>query len=254
MREDSSRAEPARRGRDKAGSAITDQPEYALRMRVLVVEDDPLVGDAVRQALLATGFAADLVSTAESARTALAAESFDLAILDIGLPRESGIALLQGLRSRGKTLPVLMLTARDSVSDRVTALDLGADDYVTKPFEVPELVARCRALIRRANAVASARVAFGKLQVDMAHREVSAAGKPLSLTQREWAILECLVLNAGRVVSKDKLMSAIADWSTDLTPNAVEQYVSRLRGKLGDAAQIRAVRGMGYRLDDSSGA
>jgi two-component system, OmpR family, response regulator len=221
-------------------------------MRVLVVEDDVLVGDAVRQALVAAGFAADLVGSAEAARTALMAESFDLAVLDIGLPRESGIRLLQGLRSRGKTLPVLMLTARDGITDRVTALDLGADDYVTKPFDVQELVARCRALIRRANAVASAHVVFGDLQVDLAHREVFAAGDAVNVTQREWAILECLVLNAGRVVSKEKLMSAVADWSTDLTPNAVEQYVSRLRGKLGAVAKIRVVRGMGYRLDEGA--
>jgi DNA-binding response OmpR family regulator len=219
-------------------------------MRVLIVEDDPLVGDAVRRALQAAGFAADLVGSAESARSALQAESFDLAVVDIGLPRESGLRLLQGLRSRGKIVPVLMLTARDGLTDRVTALDLGADDYVTKPFQVPELVARCRALIRRANAVASTRVTFGNLEVDMAHREVSVGGERLSLTQREWAILECFVLNAGRLVSKDKLLSAIAGWTDELTPNAVEQYVSRLRSKLGTAAEIRSVRGMGYRLDD----
>jgi DNA-binding response OmpR family regulator len=221
-------------------------------MRVLIVEDDPLVGDAVRRALEAAGFAADLVGTAESARSALQAEAFDLAVVDIGLPRENGLRLLQGLRSRGTIVPVLMLTARDGLSDRVTALDLGADDYVTKPFQVPELVARCRALIRRANAVASTRVTFGHLEVDMAHREVSVGGEPLSLTQREWAILECFVLNAGRLVSKDKLLSAISGWSDDLTPNAVEQYVSRLRAKLGSAAEIRSVRGMGYRLDETA--
>jgi DNA-binding response OmpR family regulator len=221
-------------------------------VRVLVVEDDILVGDAVRRALVAAGFAADLVGSAEAAKSAVMAESFDLAVLDIGLPRENGMRLLQDLRTKGETLPVLMLTARDGASDRVTALDLGADDYVTKPFQTPELIARCRALIRRANAVASGRVVFGRLQIDLAHGEVIADGKPLSLTQREWSILECLVLNAGRVVSKAKLMSAIADWSTDLTPNAVEQYVSRLRAKLGAAAIIRAVRGMGYRLDESS--
>jgi DNA-binding response OmpR family regulator len=220
-------------------------------MRVLVVEDDFLVGDSVRQALAAGGFAADLVASAEAAKAALAAEPFDLAIVDIGLPQENGMTLLQGLRRRGKTLPVLMLTARDGVDDRVTALDLGADDYLTKPFQTVELIARCRALIRRANAVASARVAFGALEIDIAHREAAAAGEPLSLTQREWSILECLALNAGRVVSKAKLMSAITDWSTDLTENAIEQYVSRLRAKLGSAAQIRVVRGMGYRLDES---
>jgi DNA-binding response OmpR family regulator len=220
-------------------------------MRVLIVEDDALLGDAVRRSLEAAGFAADLVGTADSARGALQAEPFDLAILDIGLPRESGLRLLQGLRSRGTVLPVLMLTARDAVSDRVTALDLGADDYMTKPFEVPELVARCRALIRRAHAHASSHVAFGQLTVDIARKQVVASGRELELTQREWAILECLVLNAGRLVSKDKLLASISDWSDELTPNAVEQYVSRLRAKLGAAAQIRAVRGMGYRFDES---
>lgn len=240
-----------RSGYGHQGSAGELREAHSPPMRVLVVEDDPLVGDAVRQALAAAGFAADLVNSAEAAKTALMAEPFDLAVVDIGLPRESGIGLLQGLRSRGKTLPVLMLTARDGISDRVTALDLGADDYVTKPFQVPELIARCRALIRRAHAVASAKVVFGKLQVDVAHHEAFAAGRPLSLTQREWAILECLVMNAGRIVTKDKLMSSVADWSTELTPNAIEQYVSRLRAKLGSAATIRVVRGMGYRLDES---
>jgi DNA-binding response OmpR family regulator len=219
-------------------------------MRVLVVEDDALVSDAVRLALVAAGFAADLVGSADSARSALKSENFDLMVIDIGLPQESGLRLLQALRSRGNVTPALILTARDGLSDRVTALDLGADDYLTKPFHVPELVARCRALIRRANAVASSRVTFGHLELDLAHREVNVAGSMLDLTQREWAILECLVLNAGRLVSKDRLLHAVADWSHDLTPNAVEQYVSRLRGKLGTAATIRSVRGMGYRLDE----
>ena len=219
-------------------------------MRVLIVEDDPLLGDAVRLALGNAGFAADLVGTAEAARSALQAEPFDLAIVDIGLPRENGLRLVQGLRGRGKTIPVLMLTARDGLSDRVTALDLGADDYMTKPFEVPELVARCRALIRRAHAVASSRVTFGELEIDIVHKRVVVEGRALDLTQREWAIFECLVLNAGRLVSKDKLLASISDWSEELTANAVEQYVSRLRGKLGAAAQIRAIRGMGYRFDE----
>jgi DNA-binding response OmpR family regulator len=219
-------------------------------MRVLIVEDDALLGDAVRLVLGNAGFAADLVGTAEAARSALQAEPFDLAIVDIGLPRENGLRLVQGLRGRGKTIPVLMLTARDGLSDRVTALDLGADDYMTKPFETPELVARCRALIRRAHAVASSRVTFGDLEIDVAHKKAAVAGRDLDLTQREWAILECLVLNAGRLVSKDKLLASISDWSEELTANAVEQYVSRLRAKLGTAAQIRAVRGMGYRFDE----
>jgi DNA-binding response OmpR family regulator len=222
-------------------------------MRVLVVEDDALVGDAVKRALEDAHFAVDLVGTADLARTALKAEPFDLVVLDIGLPRESGLRLLQGLRGRGETLPVLMLTARDALSDRVTALDLGADDYLTKPFHVPELVARCRALIRRSHAVTTSRVTLGALSIDLSHREVTANGARLALTEREWAILECFVLNAGRLVSKTRLMSAVADADDELTPNAIEQYVSRLRTKLGDAADIRAVRGMGYRLDERAG-
>jgi DNA-binding response OmpR family regulator len=219
-------------------------------MRVLVVEDDPLVGDGIRRALTGGGFAADLVSSAEAAKTALDTESFDLVIADIGLPRQDGLQLVRSLRSRGQVIPILILTARDGLEDRVTALDLGADDYLTKPFQVPELLARCRALIRRSNSVANPRIAFGDLELDTTRKSVTAAGKALELSQREWAILECMILNAGHIVSKNKLMSTIADWSEDLTLNAVEVYVSRLRAKLGNAAVISTVRGMGYRIDE----
>ena len=219
-------------------------------MRVLVVEDDPLVGDGVRRALNAAGFAADLVSSAEAAKSALDTESFDLVIADIGLPRQDGLQLVRSLRNRGQAVPVLILTARDGLEDRVTALDLGADDYLTKPFQVPELLARCRALIRRANSVANPKITFGDLELDTTRKCVTAAGKMLELSQREWAILECLILNAGHIVSKNKLMSTIADWSEDLTLNAVEVYVSRVRAKLGGAAVISTIRGMGYRIDE----
>jgi DNA-binding response OmpR family regulator len=219
-------------------------------MRVLVVEDDRVVGDAVQRALSLEGFAADHVDTAERARSALHTEPFDLAIVDIGLPREDGLQLVRELRRTGRNLPILMLTARDGLSDRVTALDLGADDYLTKPFQVAELMARCRALVRRANGVASTKVALGSLELDLATREAYRAGAPLDLTKREWSVLECLVLNAGRIVSKERLMSAVTSWSEDITPNAVEVYVSRVRSKLGDAAVIRVIRGLGYRLDE----
>ncbi len=172
-------------------------------MRVLVVEDDRVVGDAVQRALTLQGFAVDHVVSAEHARAALHTDDFDLAIVDIGLPQDDGLTLVRELRRRGVNLPVLMLTARDGLSDRVTALDLGADDYLTKPFQVAELLARCRALVRRANGVASAKLAFGPLQLDLAHREATCAGNPLDLTRREWLVLECLVLNAGRIVSKE---------------------------------------------------
>jgi DNA-binding response OmpR family regulator len=220
-------------------------------MRVLVVEDDQVVGDAVQRALSLDGFAVDHVETAEHAKAALQTESFDLAIVDIGLPREDGLQLVRDWRRKGRNVPVLMLTARDGLSDRVNALDLGADDYLTKPFQVAELLARCRALVRRANGAASSLIVFGSLKLDLAHKEASQGDLPLDLTRREWSILECLVLNAGRVVSKEKLMSAVASWNEEISPNAVEVYVSRLRAKLGDAAVIRVIRGLGYRLDDA---
>jgi DNA-binding response OmpR family regulator len=220
-------------------------------MRFLVVEDDHVVADAVQQALLRAGFAVDHAETAERAKAALHSESIDLAIVDIGLPREDGLQLLRDLRRRGRGLPILMLTARDGLSDRVTALDLGADDYLTKPFQVEELLARCRALVRRAHGAASAELKFGALRLDLAHREAFRGETSLDLTRREWSILECLVLNSGRIVSKDKLMSAVTSWDDDITPNAVEVYVSRLRSKLGDAALVRVIRGLGYRLDDN---
>jgi DNA-binding response OmpR family regulator len=221
-------------------------------MRVLVVEDDRVVGDAVQRALSREGFAADHVGSAERARAAVESENFDLAIVDIGLPRQDGLQLVRELRSSGRKLPILMLTARDGLSDRVTALDLGADDYLTKPFQVAELLARCRALVRRANGVATTKLTFGALDLDMAHRQASCAGVPMELTRREWSVLECLVLNAGRIVSKERLMSAVTSWNDEITPNAVEVYVSRVRAKLGDAAVIRVIRGLGYRLDDAN--
>jgi DNA-binding response OmpR family regulator len=218
-------------------------------MRVLIVEDDALVADAVQRALAAAGFAVDLVASAEAAGSALHTEPFDLAIVDIGLPHTSGLQLVREARRRGLSLPVLILTARDGLDDRVAALDLGADDYLTKPFQVPELIARCRALIRRAHAVSSTQIALGPLHLDLAHREARVRDEPIELTHREWSILECLVFNAGRIVSRERLRSAVVNWSEDITPNAIEVYVSRLRAKLGDAADIRAVRGMGYRFD-----
>lgn len=221
-------------------------------MRVLIAEDDPLVGDAVKRALISASFAADLVTNAEAAKAAVFADSFDLMIVDIGLPKENGLELVKSLRVRGKLVPVLMLTARDGLEDRVAALDLGADDYLTKPFQVAELIARCRALIRRANAVASTQLSIGQLKLDVARKEAMVGDTVLELTNREWSILECLAMNLGHIVSKDKLMSSIASFTEDLTPNAVEVYVSRLRAKLGDAAAIRAVRGMGYRIDETS--
>jgi len=221
-------------------------------MRILVVEDDALVADAIGRGLEKAGYAVDRVESAERAATALEAEAFDLAVVDIGLPGADGLALLQRMRRGGVALPVLILTARDGLADRVSALDLGADDYLVKPFALPELVARCRALIRRSRSSTSAQLAIGDLLLDFSARRVEAAGKEVGLTRREWAVLECLALNVGRVVAKDKLLQAIANWDADIGANAIEVYVSRLRNKLGANVPIRTVRGLGYRLDETA--
>jgi len=221
-------------------------------MRILVVEDNDLVADAITLGLSAAGFAVDRSASAEAANSALATEHFDLLVVDVGLPGQDGLALVRRLRSRGATQPVLILTARDTLAIKVEALNLGADDFLLKPFEQDELIARCRALIRRANLYAGEQVNLGRMRLDVAGRMLRIDETAVDLTGREWLVLECLALNAGRVVSKERLQQAIASFDQALTPNAVEVYVSRVRAKLGDAAVIRTVRGLGYRLDDPS--
>jgi two-component system OmpR family response regulator len=218
--------------------------------QVLVVEDDRVVGNAVQRSLLVDGYAVHHAQTAEQAKVAVHFVAFDVAIVDIGLPDQDGLQLVSELRRTGFTLPVLMLTARDAPSDRATALALGANDYMTKPFRITELLARCQALVRHAESVANAEFVFGDLKLDRVHRHASRAGVPLNLSSCEWLVLECLVLNAGRIVSRDKLVSGVTQSGTDRTPIAVEDTVSRLRGKLGDTAVIHVIRGLGYRLDD----
>jgi len=219
-------------------------------MRILVVEDDALVADALCRGLGEAGFAVDHVGSAERAEAALGAENFDLAVVDIGLPGIDGLTLVRRLRAAGQIVPILILTARDGLADRVDALDLGADDYLIKPFVLPELAARCRALIRRLRSAVSAQLAIGGLALDLAGRVARIDGEALDLTRREWSILECLALQAGHVVAKERLLQAIASWDEEISHNAIEVYVSRLRAKLGSAAAIRTVRGLGYRLDD----
>ena len=220
-------------------------------MRALIVEDDEVLADAIRQALGADGHSVDRVGSVEGARSALHAEEFDLAILDIGLSGGgNGLNLLREWRRQGRHLPVLMLTARDGLTDRVTALDLGADDYLTKPFQVLELLARCRALLRRAHGMARSEVTIGSLVLDLARKESRIAGSPVEFTKREWAILECLALNAGHIVTRDKLLASVTGWGEEITPNAVEVYISRLRAKLDPAVTVTAIRGLGYRLDE----
>jgi len=220
-------------------------------MRILVVEDDSLVADAIRRGLCMAGFAVDCTSDAQQAANALAAEHFDLSVLDIALPGVDGLTFLRRLRNSGSQLPVLILTARETLATKVEALDLGADDFLVKPFEQSELAARCRALIRRSNLHSSGQLTLGRMRIDMTGRQLYVAGEPIELTGREWSILECLALNSGRIVSKERLQQAVASWDEAITPNAVEVHVSRVRAKLGDSAVLRAVRGLGYRLDES---
>lgn len=219
-------------------------------MRVLIVEDDEVIASTMSRALTRHGYVVDHVPSAEAASTALLSEQFDLAIVDLGLPQEDGTSLVKRIRRTHKTLPVLVVTARDSIADRVDTLDMGADDYLVKPVALAELLARCRAHIRRARAVASSKVEVGSLCVDLEGRRAAVAGESLELTRREWLALEYLAVNAGRIVSKERLLDAITSAPQDLSLNSVEAVVSRLRPKLGGAARIRTVRGLGYRLDD----
>lgn len=220
-------------------------------MRILVVEDDSLVADGMVRGLSQSGFAVDRVSSAEMAEAAMQREIVDLLLVDLGLPGMDGFELVRRMRRAGKSLPVLIVTARDGLADRVNALDIGGDDYLVKPVALPELVARCRALIRRSKAAGNPQVEVGEVRLDLPRREARVRGEPLDLTPREWAVLECLALHAGQVVRKERLQQAVSSWNDDITTNALEVYVSRLRGKLGDAVSIRTVRGLGYRLDES---
>jgi two-component system OmpR family response regulator len=220
-------------------------------MRILLVEDDPLVSDAIVRGLATAGYVVDAVVDAESVQGRLDTIHYDLAIVDLGLPGEDGFALVRRLRRDGSPLPLLIVTARDGLDDRVNALDLGADDYLVKPFALPELAARCRALIRRATAATANEMVVGRLRIDLAgRRAIDDTGRVLELTRREWSILECLAHHSGRVVSKERLIQAIVSWDEEISGNAIEVHVSRLRAKLGEAATVRGIRGLGYRLDD----
>lgn len=219
-------------------------------MRLLLVEDDVMVASGIKLGLCNAGYAVDWVGSAERALEAAHAEAFDAAIIDIGLPRTDGLELTAALRAAGRTMPVLILTARDALHDRVQGLDMGADDYMVKPFELPELLARLRALLRRSQAATSAVLSFGPIDMDTAYRHVKVHGQPLELGPREWTVLEYLLLQAPKPAAKDKLLQALTGWDKEITLNAIEVYISRLRSKLdGSGVVLRAIRGFGYRLE-----
>ncbi len=224
-------------------------------MRLLLVEDDVMVASGIKLGLTDAGYTVDWVGSAERAEAVLDKDSFDAAILDIGLPGVDGLELTRRVRSRGLSMPVLILTARDALSDRVQGLDLGADDYMVKPFELPELLARLRALLRRSQAATTAVLSIGALEMDTAQRRATLAGQPLELGPREWTVLEYMLLQAPKPAAKDKLLAALTGWDKEITPNAIEVYVSRLRGKLEPAGiRLRAIRGFGYRLECADAA
>jgi DNA-binding response OmpR family regulator len=220
-------------------------------VRLLVVEDDDIVADAITRGLAAANYAVHRVASAESAQAALAAEEFALAVIDVGLPGTDGLSLVRRLRSAGKTLPTLILTARCTLADKVKALDLGADDFMSKPFEAAELAARCRALMRRSSGALNGIIKLNRLSVDLTGKRLCIDETEVELTAREWLVLECLVRRMGLIVSKDRLQQAVANPDQDITANAVEVQISRLRAKLGDAANIRSLRGLGYRLEEA---
>lgn len=217
-------------------------------MRLLLVEDDPLLGDGIRVGLQQSGFVVDWVKDGLAAKLALEAEAYALVVLDLGLPRLSGTDLLKWLRATGNDTPVLILTARDAVGDRVGGLDAGADDYLIKPFDLDELSARIRALLRRAGGRATPLIVHGQLEIDPASRQVTLAGKPVELSPREYAILLALLEGAGRALSREQLEQSLYGWGDEVESNAVEVHIHHLRRKLGTEL-IRTLRGVGYLVD-----
>jgi two-component system OmpR family response regulator len=214
-------------------------------MRLLLVEDDPMIGESVLDLLRAEHYAVDWVRDGGAADTALRTQRYDLVLLDLGLPRRDGLAVLRDLRARRDRVPVLVATARDALAQRVQGLDAGADDYVLKPYEMDELLARIRALLRRAAGRAEPVYEHLGVSIDPATREVLVQGKPVVLSAREWAVLEALLARPGMVLSRAQLEEKLYDWQHEISSNAVEVYIHGLRKKLG-ADLIRNVRGVGY--------
>ena len=214
-------------------------------MRILLVEDDTMIGESVRDLLQAEHYAVDWVKDGELADAALQTQTYDLILLDLGLPRRDGLSVLRALRARKDRTPVLIATARDGVQQRVEGLDAGADDYVLKPYDLDELLARIRALVRRAAGRAEPTYEHNGVNINPATREVMAAGKPVALSAHEWAVLEALLARPGRVLSRTQLEEKLYGWKDEINSNVVEVYIHGLRRKLG-ADLIQNIRGVGY--------
>jgi two-component system response regulator QseB len=216
-------------------------------MRALVVEDDPMIGRAVSNGLREDGYAVDWVLEGAAAELALAAGVYDLVLLDLALPRKDGLELLKALRRASSDVPVMIITARDGVADRVAGLDSGADDYLVKPFDLEELLARARAVIRRRAGRGSPELRYGALTLDPARRQVTFRGRAVALSAREFSLLEALMQEPGAVLSREKLEDALYGWGEEVGSNSVEVHLHHLRRKLAPEL-VRNVRGVGYRI------
>ncbi len=219
-------------------------------MRILLVEDNGALADGLSAILRGSGYAVDVVRDGLSAEAVTAAQNFDLIILDLNLPEMDGLDVLRAIRARQNQAAVMILTARGAPEERVKGLDLGADDYLTKPFDISELEARIRVLLRRQAGLRTSRIEFGGLTFDLTSRSFSSAGRTIEIPARELALLELLFLRAGRVVSKEAIMGSLTGFDDDLSANAIEQYVSRLRKRLqAHGLTVKTARGIGYYLD-----
>jgi two-component system response regulator QseB len=214
-------------------------------VRLLLVEDDAMIGTGIQKGLRLEGFTVDWVRDGQAAELALSSEAYDLTVLDLGLPTKSGLDVLRDLRRKSNLLPVLVLTARDAVSDRVAGLDAGADDYLVKPFDLDELAARIRALLRRRAGRADPLLRHGALALNPATREVTLSGKPVTLSAREFAVIRMLLDRPGAILSRAQIEERLYGWGEEVESNAVEVHIHTLRRKLG-ADFIKTVRGAGY--------
>jgi two-component system, OmpR family, response regulator len=222
-----------------------------ISMRILVAEDDPALAEGIAAYLRPLGHAVEVARNGGDADAMLTSERFELLLVDVGLPRLDGFEVVRRLRARSQDTPTIMITARDTLDDRIHGLDTGADDYLVKPFELAELAARIRAVVRRGQAAGAPRLVLGPLVLDTESHRATLNAAPLELTAREWAVLEVLLKRLDKVVPKEHILQAISTWDDDLTLNAIEVYVSRLRVKLEPAnIRIRTIRGFGYRLED----
>lgn len=223
---------------------------YDNDMRILIIEDDLILADGLKNALIQSGYAVDWLKNGVEADSILAYQTFDLVVLDLGLPKLNGFEILKRLRTRGSTIPVLILTASEEIDNRVKGLDYGADDYLCKPFNLAELEARVRALIRRGQSGGSAILSVGKLFLDSTNRSASYDDEHLNLSARELAVLEMLILKAGKVVNKEQMLDKLCNFDEEISDNALEVYLHRLRKKLDHSdINIRTIRGLGYMLE-----